>query len=344
MSNVTCQFVQTCPKEERSVMWKKATEEQLNSGLKVSKLDKKEGYWFQQPDLWSKYLRRPAELEEMCFAQFARMYKSLSKEKETFEEDDDGDDVENIEELTYKHEDGDDDIKFHYVLTYRGLQKPLPAHILLMNTCLGEVSCMTKRTHPAALRFHKVKQDTDPRRFMLMEVMLYYPLRDEVKEDDIEILYEDKEGEKRKVDLVKRHVMPYLEDIQEARYYVDQLQRELEIDLKEAAAVMLDPAGEQDNKDCEEEGNDEHEDYQFCNPEDLTNNEEAFSDRPVFRTVELLDIEELKEKTRSLDENQKEVLNKVIKYGKDIVKSRKSGAPPPLAPLLMVHGGAGNQQ
>ena len=35
MSNVTCQFVQTCPKEERSVMWKKATEDQLNEGLKA---------------------------------------------------------------------------------------------------------------------------------------------------------------------------------------------------------------------------------------------------------------------------------------------------------------------
>ena len=84
---------------------------------------------------------------------------------------------------------------------------------------------MSKRTHPAALRFHRVKQDKDPRRFMLMELMLYYPLRDDIKEEEIETLYEDKHGEKRKVDLVKSYVMEYLEDNQEARYYVDQLQR-----------------------------------------------------------------------------------------------------------------------
>ena len=43
MSNVTCQFVQTGPKADRSIMWKRATEEQLQAGLKAIKLDKKEG-------------------------------------------------------------------------------------------------------------------------------------------------------------------------------------------------------------------------------------------------------------------------------------------------------------
>ena len=74
---------------------------------------------------------------------------------------------------------------------------------------------------------------------MLMELMLYYPLQDDVKEEEIETLYEEMYGDKRKVDRVKSQVMEYLEDIQEARYYVDQLQREQEINLKEAAAVIF---------------------------------------------------------------------------------------------------------
>ena len=76
MSNVTCKFVATGPKEERSVMWCKATEEQLNAGvLEAVKLENHEGYWYQKADLWSKYLRRPEELETMCFAQFVKMYR-----------------------------------------------------------------------------------------------------------------------------------------------------------------------------------------------------------------------------------------------------------------------------
>ena len=339
MSNVTCQFVQTCRKEERSIMWKKATEDQLNAGLKAMKLDKRDGLWFQQPDLWSKYLRRPAAVEELCFAQFARMYKGLAKEREVSEEDDcDNQNIEDVDDPESNPVDDDDNEKFHYIMTYRGSkEKELPSRIFLKESCIGEVSCMTKRNHPAALRFHRVKHDKDPKRFMLMELMLYYPLRNDVKEDQIEILYNEKYKDKRKVDLVKNQVMEYMEDIQEARYYVDQLQREMEVNLKEAAAVMLDPAGEQDNDDCEENGNDEHEDYQYCNPHDFTNNEDFNSERPAYRRVDIVDTKELKEKTRSLDENQREVLGIVIKYTKDIVKSRRSGTPPPKAPLVMVH-------
>ena len=65
----------TGPKEERSSRWKKATEEQLNQGLAAVQLGSHEGFWYEQPDFWSKYLRRPDVLSEMCFAQFARMYK-----------------------------------------------------------------------------------------------------------------------------------------------------------------------------------------------------------------------------------------------------------------------------
>ena len=87
---------------------------------------------------------------------------------------------------------------------------------------------------------------------MLHEVMLYYPLRDEVKEDQVETLFEEKHGEERKVNIVKMQVMEFLEDIQEARYMVDQLKRDLELDLMKEAGKMLDPAGELDNEENQE--------------------------------------------------------------------------------------------
>ena len=81
MSNIKCVFVATGPKEERSVRWKKATDDQLNqvNGVRIADRD---GLWFQQPDLWSKYLRRPTEIKDITFSQFARMYKGKAKKAE----------------------------------------------------------------------------------------------------------------------------------------------------------------------------------------------------------------------------------------------------------------------
>ena len=51
MSNVTCKFVATGPKAERSERWQKATEEQMKSNINVVQLANHDGYWFQAPDL-----------------------------------------------------------------------------------------------------------------------------------------------------------------------------------------------------------------------------------------------------------------------------------------------------
>ena len=79
-SNVACQWVSLGTKEERSSRWKKASEEDLKSGIPVIELDGHEGYWYEQQDMWSKYLRRPMDtLANICFAQFAKMYRSGSR-------------------------------------------------------------------------------------------------------------------------------------------------------------------------------------------------------------------------------------------------------------------------
>ena len=54
------------------------------------------------------------------------------------------------------------------------------------------------------------------------------------------------------------------------------------------------------------------------------------------------DIKELKEKTRQLDPFQREVIDIMVKYAKDIIKSHREGNPIPEPPNLMVHGGAGS--
>ena len=82
-----------------------------------------------------------------------------------------------------------------------------------------------KRTYPAALRFHKTKQDNNPHKFFLSELMLYIHFRDEEKEfkpDDhefIENLYAENYD---RIQKIKSKVMEHLHDVEEARHYVEE--------------------------------------------------------------------------------------------------------------------------
>ena len=58
---------------------------------------------------------------------------------------------------------------------------------------------------------------------MLSELMLYRPTIEEINEDKVEILYNEKYDSKRKVDIVKNQVMEHLEGVEEARYYIEQV-------------------------------------------------------------------------------------------------------------------------
>ena len=116
-SNKACQWVSLGTKDERSSRWKKATQEDIDSGRPVIVLDGHEGYWYEQQDMWSKYLRRPMDtLANICFAQFAKMYRSGSKSSEAEPERGSEDDV-NEEVDGYNSEDQDDD-KFNYIMTH----------------------------------------------------------------------------------------------------------------------------------------------------------------------------------------------------------------------------------
>ena len=59
----------------------KAMQEDIDSGRPVTEIVGHEGFWFEQQDMWSKYLRRAPEIEDICFAQFAKMYQKARKVK-----------------------------------------------------------------------------------------------------------------------------------------------------------------------------------------------------------------------------------------------------------------------
>ena len=51
--------------------------------------------------------------------------------------------------------------------------------------------------------------------------------------------------------------------------------------------------------------------------------------------------DELRKRTENLDRYQKEIVNRVVTYAKDLVKARKPENCLPKNLLVMVHGGAG---
>merc|ERR1711911_242141 len=97
-SNIKCKFVATGPKEERSTFWRRATEKQLEAGIETVKLANQDGDFYEQPDIWDKYLRRPPELKEICYAQFAKIYDSKAREVSNEDEDQEDDCMVGVED------------------------------------------------------------------------------------------------------------------------------------------------------------------------------------------------------------------------------------------------------
>ena len=150
-SNVTCQWVPTQPTDERSKRHRKATETQINSGIEVYKLEGHDGFFYEVQDIYSKYLRRPDAIRDICFAQFAKMFRSKSSnEDENTHQDDEC--LETADKLSMEN---DAFMKFNYIITFdekNNLEQVLPKIIKLKDAFPGEPRTMQRRQFPAALR------------------------------------------------------------------------------------------------------------------------------------------------------------------------------------------------
>ena len=337
-SNVTCQWVSLNIKEERSSRFRKATENQLKSGINAFKIEGHDGLFYETQDIWSKYLRRPEEIKDICFAQFAKMYQSNKRD----EDDNDEENEENMQDIddSIKEKKMEYFEKFNFIMTFENLElkgKELPKKIELKDLYPGEPKIMKRRTYPAALRYHKMHAANEPIKFMLSEIMLYVPLTAEVPLEMVNDIYHESYHGTKKVDLVKQQVMEYLEDVTEARYFVEEVMKELDV---EKIGIVLDSNLEQVNDDCEDEKSEEHPEFQHLHP-DLVDCDEKVNSKSIYRNIEIKCLKTLKENTRSLDVYQRKVVDIGVKYSKDIVKSRKNGCKGPDPIYLMVHGGAG---
>ena len=109
----------------------------------------------------------------------------------------------------------------------------------------GEPRFMKRRQMPAVLRFYKSNKDTNPLRFFLQELVLFVPFGLEENgdmqnllqesDDQIVLLYEKYQNHIKEV---KRQVLPFIEDVMEERFYVEEIRRQLDLEEigKELAA------------------------------------------------------------------------------------------------------------
>ena len=304
-SNVSCQWLFLGTKEDKQIRMKRAEDGDKQKNL--IKLVGVEGLWYEQPDMLSKYKRRPDEIEEMCSSHFGKMItfggkeaSFLQREEENQDDEVDDQDDEELEGEFSDQEDPND--KFHYIITSsdeRG--KEIPNFIKLKDPPPKENPIMRKRSFPAALRFHKPKEEQNPHKYFLSELMLYIPFRDEeaeFKPNNPEFLEEMYMKNKEKIQKVKSKVMEHLESVEEARHYVEEVTKKLDI---KNVGIQLDSMMEQSNADCQDDSEELHPDYLHLDienaPEMVENNQNRQS---IYRRMEIPDIKDLKAMTRQL--------------------------------------------
>ena len=250
------------------------------------------GKFLEKPDIIDKFCRREIpkgdpELEELSAIQFAKMYDPIRRNK-SFQEENGFDDDINIDS-TRTHEsetelcnsdssedndpweDEEDRVANYFITTnpkYDYVR--LPRFIKLKDPQEGEVPIYEKRTYPKAARIHKKRQDNDPHRFFLSELMMYTGYTDEEQLgcDDEKKCCELYLKKKDAIQNVKMHMMPFTDGVDEARHYVEEAMKDDRAKPNDMGDV-LDPEQEKEIEDCQNSADLLHEDFLQVNPDDL---------------------------------------------------------------------------
>ena len=352
-SNIGSEFVPLGKKEDISRYLMRADPDIDYIDKELIQIEGNEGLYYEKPNQIEKYLRRDMQKwNELCFPQYVKMFdpcrscgKNDDEECLELEEDFNIEDLE-ITSTAAKFEKDKikygQEVKFHYLITETGeIGKALPKYMELKIAYPGEPRFLKKRSHPKSLRFYKVKRDLNPARYFLHELMMYKSFNKEDYErwHDDDKCREDYEKFKSIIKKVKGKVMEWMEDVEEARYYVQEVMKN-DVDIEEIAED-LDPEGHQDDADCDLEGIEEDEQYVHLDPEGLKG-----LDFPAagnwFRKLDLLDLGELEQQTCRLDEWQRKVIDVGLRFAKGLKKF--SGASDCLQKPenLVVIGGAGS--
>ena len=135
----------------------------------------------EKPDIIDIFCRRKIpedqpELEELKAIHFAKMYDPIRKKnKEEEQEETVMSNTDIINGATQEPWiDDEDQVANYYITTNPKFKlKKLPKIIKINNTRGGEVPIYVKRSFLKAARIHKKREDNNPHRFFLSELLLY---------------------------------------------------------------------------------------------------------------------------------------------------------------------------
>ena len=335
-SNIGCAFVSTG--REKSRFLKKVGQEQLQSvgTQKFIEIEGKEGiFYIESSSMLDKYWRRPfgpnkasITLNAMSFAQFVkRTTKGTLKKKES-------DLVQRLQNPNDKQNIDED-----YIIAMDPKKRlSIPKCFSLEEDQNEDQNDQMKLRKPLVLRFHKFKQSTEPHDFYYSEQLLYYPhtANEDLFPNDLSMCKQKYFERLEQINYVKSIVMPHLEQVEEGQSRAMEIARD-----EEAIANLLDPQKEQDEGESEEEGIEAPAEFIALDPDEVKSDTISKTDA-LYKKIEIDDIDILMEQTRPLDKDQRMVLDTLINYSKQLVKSSASNSPNPPAPRLIIQGGAGS--
>ena len=308
-SNVATIFIPTDKKELRSKFLMKLDKADANYAKGSEVKGGKEGIFLEKPDIVDKFCRREIteknpELEKLTLIHFSKMYDPIRSKKSKDEEDKQPTKpTENIEpeknESTELWDDDEERVANYYITGDEQYDNiPLPKIIKLKNCAVGEVTLMEKRSFPKAARMHKKREDNNPHKFFLSELMLYTGYTDEKQlgcddEEQCRELYLQK---KEAIQIVKSYLMPFSEGVDEARHYVQEAMKE-ENQPSVNFGNLLDAEMEQEILECQElDENEKHPDFVELNPEDFEFESNVTQIRRTLRKIEINTADEILKK------------------------------------------------
>ena len=325
-SNIKTIFIASGFPQNRSHFLRRCkTEDESKRGFAV---DNHEGKFMMTENIHSKYPIRPACIEMMVMTQFGMRLTDVSPQQSKKIRESGRIPAPPAPEQGYKGTltivtaEDDDTID-------------LPDFIELQN---GKI--MRLRKFDAVVRRHKFKCDKEEHEFFFSELLLFFPWRNESElfPDDANKCQELYLTQKINIDKIKRKLFPHLVEVELGRAMVENF------DEHAQAGIQVDPQGEQEkDQDLIAEMAAE---YGGLDPEGLEEEENVGKGKgsaaPFFRAAPVLEMDDIKERTRKLAWEQMAVLQRVLNYTNDLVMSRNAVRRPTVKPpLMIIHGGAG---
>ena len=344
-SNIATKFVHSGFRHERSRMLEELCPEdaeKCNSNDKRTFPDKPGKVFKEKTCMEDRYDSRcdfDNQLKNISLAQFVKVFQAISEKKEDeadlFEEE-----SEVYIDRNKKSEEQDRRVeKKEEILTSIIAFDQEEQKQLLDTYKLGRGK--VRKRKPLALSLHKYKPISDAHQHYYSQLRLYFPHSTEdldLWEEDFHACVKAYNDNIEAIKFVKSKVMKYQDRVDEAQ------SRAIE-EINKGIGDILDSNIEQENAELQAMGTEEPEEFIALDPDDFTGApiEESTRGDGRFKRIELNDDQTMYERTRTVDEDQRRVIDIVVQYVKSLRKCKnRDDMKLPDPPLMVVQGGAGS--